>query len=70
MIVKKQNDVIDSDYKADDIETYIRRKWLEITCGEVPYMASRYDTGTGELVPLCERVDLLTANSRGLTGSD
>jgi hypothetical protein len=55
-IVKKQNDVVDSDYKADDLEPYIRRKWLEITCGEAPYMASRYDMGTGEAVPLSERV--------------
>jgi hypothetical protein len=55
-IVKKQNDVVDGDYKADDLETYTRRKWLEITCGEAPYMVSRYDMGTGEVVPLSERV--------------
>ncbi len=55
-IVKKQNDVIDSDFKSDDLETYTRRKWLEIACGEAPYMASRYDMGKGEIVPLSERV--------------
>ena len=55
-IVKKQNDVADSDYKSDDLETYTRRKWLEITCGEAPYMATRYDMETGEIVPLSERV--------------
>jgi hypothetical protein len=55
-VVKKQNDAIDIDYKADDLETYIRRKWLEITCGEAPYMASRYDMGTGEPIPLDKRV--------------
>ncbi len=55
-IVKKQNDIVDSDYKSDDLETYTRRKWLEITCGEAPYMATRYDMGTGEVVPLGERV--------------
>lgn len=55
-IVKKQNDVVDDDYRADDLETYISRKWLEITCGEAPYMATRYDMGTGEVVPLSERV--------------
>jgi hypothetical protein len=55
-IIKKQNDVIDDNYKNDDLETYTHRKWLEITCGEAPYMASRYDMGTGEVVPLSKRV--------------
>ena len=55
-IVKKQNDVVDDDYKSDDLETYTRRKWLEITCGEAPYMATRYDMETGEVIPLVERV--------------
>jgi hypothetical protein len=54
-IVKKQNDAIDADYKSDDVERYTRRKWLEITCGEAPYMATRYDMGSGEIIPLAER---------------
>lgn len=58
-IVKKQNDVVDGEYKTDDLETYTRRKWLEISCGEAPYMATRYDMGTGEIVPLGERVGFL-----------
>ena len=55
-IVKKQNDVIDAGYREDDLQTYINRKWLEITCGEAPYMATRYDMETGDIVPLSERV--------------
>jgi hypothetical protein len=55
-IVKKQNDAVDGDYKTEDLETYTRRRWLEITCGEAPYMASRYDMGTGHIVPIAERV--------------
>lgn len=55
-IVKKQNDAIDANYKTDDLETYTRKKWLEITCGEAPYMATRYDMGTGEVIPIYERV--------------
>lgn len=58
-IVKLQNDAIDADYKTDDLETYTRRKWLEITCGEAPYMATRYDMGTGEVIPLMERQGFL-----------
>lgn len=55
-IVKKQNDEIDKDYQEDELETYVKRKWLEITCGEAPYMVTRYDMETGEIVPLDERV--------------
>ncbi|MFZ2850238.1 MAG: restriction endonuclease [Lactococcus raffinolactis] len=55
-IVKKQNDAVEKDYLDDDLETYVKRTWLEITCGEAPYMATRYDMVTGEIVPLNERV--------------
>ncbi|NSQ64635.1 restriction endonuclease [Enterococcus faecalis] len=55
-IVKKQNDEVDKDYQDDDLETYVNRTWLEITCGEAPYMASRYDMETGEIIPFNERV--------------
>ena len=55
-VVKKQNDTIDDNYKTDDIETYTRRKWLEITCGEAPYMATRYDMETGDIIQIGERV--------------
>lgn len=58
-IVKKQNDAVDSEYRDDDLETYTRRKWLEIACGEAPYMASRYEMETGSLIPLIERVGFL-----------
>ncbi|MBR0576106.1 restriction endonuclease subunit M [Proteiniclasticum sp. BAD-10] len=55
-IVKKQNDAVDKDYLNDDLETYVKRTWLEITCGEAPYMATRYDMETGVILPLNERV--------------
>ncbi len=54
-IVKIQNDAVDADYQADDIETYVRRKWLEISCGEAPYMTTRYHMETGEPIPIPER---------------
>jgi hypothetical protein len=54
-IVKLQNDAVDENYESDNLETYTRRKWLEITCGEAPYMATRYDMGTGVMIPLSER---------------
>ena len=55
-IVKKQNDEVEKDYINDDLETYVKRTWLEITAGEAPYMATRYDMETGEIIPLTERV--------------
>lgn len=55
-IVKKQNDILEQRYANDELETYVKRKWLEITCGEAPYMATRYDMETGEIIPLIDRV--------------
>lgn len=55
-IVKKQNDEVDRNYQNDDIETYVKRTWLEITCGEAPYMASRYDMESGEIISINKRV--------------
>lgn len=55
-IVKRQNDILEQAYIDDDLLTFVRRKWLEITCGEAPYMVTRYDMETGELIPLSHRV--------------
>ena len=54
-LVKKQNDEVEQNYLDDDLETYVKRKWLEMACGEAPYMATRYDMETGKVVPLAER---------------
>lgn len=67
-IVKKQNDLIDKEYLEDDLETYIKRTWLEITCGEGPYMATRYDTVTGELIPLNKRVGFVDRKLAKING--
>lgn len=45
-------------------QAYVRSPRLEITCGEAPYLASRYDTTTGELIPLERRVGLLDRKLR------
>ena len=58
-IVKKQNDVLEESYLNDDLETYIKRTWLEIACGEAPYIASRYDMETGDFIELENRVGFL-----------
>lgn len=49
---------------TDGWRAYIGSKRLEITCGEAPYLASRYDTMTGEIVPLAKRIGLLDRKLR------
>lgn len=55
-IVKKQNDILEKEFKDLPLIDYVNKTWLEITCGEGPYMTSRYDTVTGDHIPLTERV--------------
>lgn len=43
---------------------YVNAKRLEITCGEAPYLVSRYDTTAGELIPVYERIGLLDRKLR------
>lgn len=43
---------------------YVRDTRLEITCGEAPYLASRYDTTTGNPIPLESRIGLLDRKLR------
>ena len=37
---------------------------MEITCGEAPYITSRYDTTTGEFIPVESRIGLLDRKLR------
>ena len=43
---------------------YVDAKRLEITCGEAPYLVSRYDTVTGKTIPIPERIGLLDRKLR------
>ena len=43
---------------------YVRATRMEMTCGEAPYLASRYDTTTGEPIPLQQRIGLLDRKLR------
>ncbi|NQH95487.1 restriction endonuclease [Streptococcus suis] len=58
-LVKQQIDAVDQDFQDLDLEAYLNLKWLEITCGEAPYMVSRYETVTGQALDLEERVGFL-----------
>lgn len=43
---------------------YVDSKRLEITCGEAPYLVSRYDTTTGEFLPIKKRIGILDRKLR------
>ena len=43
---------------------YINENRLEITCGEAPYLVSRYDAVTGEVIPIERRIGLLDRKLR------
>ena len=45
-------------------QKYVDAQRLEITCGEAPYLVSRYDTVTGEKIPLDRRIGLLDRKMR------
>jgi len=43
---------------------YVKDVRLEITCGEAPYLVSRYDTTSGKIIALNERIGLLDRKLR------
>lgn len=45
-------------------KTYVDSRRLEITCGEAPYLVSRYDVSTGELIPIRRRIGILDRKLR------
>lgn len=50
--------------KGKTWKTYIKSTRLEITCGEAPYLVSRYDTTTGDYIPVRQRIGLLDRKLR------
>lgn len=45
---------------------YVSANRLEITCGEAPYLVSRYDTVSGEKIPVENRIGLLDRKLRAV----
>lgn len=45
-------------------KSYVDSKRLEITCGEAPYLVSRYDTSTGESIGVHKRIGILDRKLR------
>lgn len=45
-------------------KAYVDSKRLEITCGEAPYIVSRYDAATGDIIPIKDRIGILDRKLR------
>ena len=52
------------DVKKRDWTDYVYSKRIEITCGEAPFLVSRYDTTTGEIIPVSKRIGVLDRKLR------
>ena len=73
-IVKKMNDHCDSVWRegkyANDWKKYVQLRVLEITCGEAPFLVTRYDTTTGEPIPIAERTGILDRKLKAIQADD
>lgn len=47
-----------------DWKQYVDSRRLEITCGEAPYIVSRYDASTGEMIDIENRIGILERKLR------
>ena len=48
-------------------QAYVDSRRMEITCGEAPYLATRYDVETGEAIPVEHRIGILDRKLRVVT---
>lgn len=53
---------------VDNVEVDIDTRCLELTCGEAPFLVSRYDATTGAPVAVAERVGILDRKMRLVNG--
>ena len=68
-VCKRMNDHADEAWAQagpEDWKKYVDSRRLEIACGEAPYLVSRYDVETGEVIPVPERVGLLDRKLRAV----
>lgn len=55
------------DFQGKKWKDYVDRSVLEITCGEAPFIVSRYNATTGEIIPIEERIGILDRKLRIVT---
>lgn len=54
-IVDKQVMAVLEEFKDYKLDQFLETTWMEITCGEAPYMTNRYDMMSGEPIGLDDR---------------
>lgn len=65
-VIKLQVDAALEDMENLPLADFIQTKWLEITCGEAPYMVNRYDMETGEVISLKDRAGFIDVKFKKL----
>lgn len=55
------------EFEEKNWQDYVRSIRLEISCGEAPYLVSRYDTVTGKVIKIEDRIGLLDRKLRVVT---
>lgn len=62
--VTTKGKILFPDVKGKQWNDYVDARRMEISCGEAPYLVSRYDTVTGEPIPLYDRIGILDRKLR------
>lgn len=62
--ITNRGKIVFSDEKGKNWQDYVKENRLEITCGEAPYLVSRYDSVTGDSIPVVDRIGLLDRKLR------
>ena len=58
-LVDKQVSIVMNEVRDNSFESFIALRWLELACGEGPYIVTRYDSITGDIIPVNKRVGFL-----------
>ena len=56
--------IVFSDEKGKTWKDYVDARRMEVSCGEAPYLVSRYDAVSGEPIPVKDRIGLLDRRIR------
>lgn len=59
-VCNDMNNTLDNEIEeGTNWQDYVKLRVLEITCGEAPFLVSRYDTTTGEYMEIGKRIGLI-----------
>lgn len=58
-LVDKQVSAVLEEWNDMPLKEFISLRWLELACGEAPYIVTRYDSVTGDSIPVPKRVGCL-----------